>query len=68
MIPSMCSGGKFLAQPDRAERYHRFLAAARDGGHDIVEAPISGILTITAQKEDVVAQGDVLGRISPNGG
>lgn len=33
-----------------------------------VEAPISGILTITAQKEDVVAQGDVLGRISPNGG
>lgn len=33
-----------------------------------VEAPVSGVLTIAAQKEDVVVQGDVLGHIAPTGG
>lgn len=33
-----------------------------------VEAPVSGVLTIAAQKEDVVAQGDILGHIAPTGG
>lgn len=40
--------GKFLPQPDRAERYHRFLAAARDGAHEIIDAPMSDLAPILA--------------------
>ena len=32
--------GKFIPQPDRAERYRIFLDVMRQGRHDIVEAPL----------------------------
>ena len=32
--------GRFIAQPDRAERYRIFLDVVRRGGHEIVEAPL----------------------------
>lgn len=35
--------GTWIAQPDRAERYRIFLAAARQGGHRIEEAPACGL-------------------------
>ncbi len=35
--------GTWIAQPDRAERYHVFLEAARQGGHEVVVAPDTGL-------------------------
>jgi acetoin utilization deacetylase AcuC-like enzyme len=35
--------GRFIAQPDRSERYRIFLDAARQDGHAIVEAPLGGL-------------------------
>lgn len=41
--------GKFIAQPDRAERYRIFLGVTQEGGHrPIVEAPLTGQAAILA--------------------
>lgn len=40
--------GKFIDQPDRAERYHIFLSIMVEGGHQIVEAPLGSLDPITA--------------------
>jgi acetoin utilization deacetylase AcuC-like enzyme len=39
--------GKFIDQPDRAERYRIFLGVAEAGGHRIVEAPLGSLDPIT---------------------
>lgn len=39
--------GKFIAQPDRAERYRIFLNIAQEDGHQIVEAPLASLEPIT---------------------
>ena len=36
-------GGKFIDQPDRAERYHIFLRTVEQDRHEIVEAPLGGL-------------------------
>jgi acetoin utilization deacetylase AcuC-like enzyme len=38
--------GKFIDQPDRAERYRLFLSVMREEGHQIVQAPLGTIDTI----------------------
>jgi len=49
-------GGRFIDQPDRAERYRLLLDAAREDRHDLVEAPLGGIEPIVAvHDEDYVA-------------
>jgi acetoin utilization deacetylase AcuC-like enzyme len=40
--------GRMIAQPDRAERYHIFLGAMRDGGHRIEVAPLGGLDPVLA--------------------
>jgi acetoin utilization deacetylase AcuC-like enzyme len=40
--------GKFIAQPDRAERYDIFLDIVRQDRHEIVEAPLNRIDAVTA--------------------
>lgn len=40
--------GKFIAQPDRRQRYDIFLAAMRGDGHQIVEAPLNGMEPVLA--------------------
>ncbi len=40
--------GQFLPQPDRAERYHIFLAQASRHASRIVEAPIGGLEPVLA--------------------
>ncbi|SED52472.1 Acetoin utilization deacetylase AcuC [Rhizobiales bacterium GAS188] len=39
--------GKFIEQPDRAERYRVFLDIVRQGRHEIVEAPLNRAAAIT---------------------
>jgi acetoin utilization deacetylase AcuC-like enzyme len=40
--------GKFIPQPDRAQRYHVFLSVAQDDLHEIVQAPIGDTEPILA--------------------
>src|SRR5262245_32083082 len=40
--------GRFVEQPDRAERYHRYLDVARGAQHAIVEAPLGDLAPIVA--------------------
>ncbi|MFI5015364.1 MAG: histone deacetylase family protein [Hyphomicrobiales bacterium] len=48
--------GKFIDQPDRAERYRIFLDSARQERHEIVEAPLGGLEPIVeVHDEDYVA-------------
>ena len=39
--------GKFIDQPDRAERYHTFLGIMRRDAHQIDEAPLTGLHPLT---------------------
>lgn len=40
--------GRFIAQPDRAERYRVFTDVLREGGHRIEQAPLGGLEPILA--------------------
>lgn len=44
--------GRFLPQPDRAERYHIFLREARKYATELVEAPIGGFEPILAVHDE----------------
>ena len=46
--PIVFRSGKFIDQPDRAERYYILLRAARDDGHEIALAPQGGLEPILA--------------------
>jgi acetoin utilization deacetylase AcuC-like enzyme len=53
--PSVFRTGKFIEQPDRAERYRIFLEVARQQRHEVVEAPLGGLEPITeVHDEDYV--------------
>jgi acetoin utilization deacetylase AcuC-like enzyme len=45
-------GGRFIDQPDRAERYRVFVDAVRTDRHEIVEAPLGGLDPIVAVHDE----------------
>jgi len=54
--PLVFRGGRFIDQPDRAERYRLLLDAVREDRHEVVEAPLGGPEPIVAvHDEDYVA-------------
>ena len=60
--------GKFIAQPDRAERYRIFLDIVRNDRHEIVEAPLNRPEAITEVHDPayVTFLKDVYGRWTAN--
>ncbi len=66
--PLVFRGGRFIDQPDRAERYRLFLETVREDRHEIVEAPLGGLEPIVAvhDKDYVAFLGNVYARWSAN--